>query len=643
MDALLANIELFEKLFPLWVVTDNNGTVTAISAIFNQLQTRLAKGQVIYEALKDNALIFTSPENDFADNIPFIFTCNVSGLRVKLYKNVTFADGIFWVANIIAGQAIKLASLPPGFKQFMQYEELIEQTIAINSARLSLQDATELHAQLIEREARLDSAENQYKRVVECVNDVIFETDAYGNWTFLNPSWTRILEFSIEESLYTPFYNYLHPDDVKKNEALFLPLINRKKKYCSHQIRYIDKSGKVKFIQVYATLIIDANNNAIGTAGTLRDITLQLEQEKNYKLITENVQEIVALYDDEGKYRFVSPSVTKILGYSPKDLIGTRPSELFHPEDRAKFTEHFVSVHHYFANHPHHPLFLNYRVKNKKNFYIWIEAVFSPITDDALKIIGYISSARIIEERKRAEGFMLETLESHRQLNEQKSKIISLVSHEFRNPISSVQISSDILKTLLANKPLAEAKQLSRHITNIDIELKRLKDSLDNILVLGKIEAGTLQANKRDILLPGLLGEVIKRVKNILKDNREPKVVTTGRLRNIHVDPLLLSLIIENIISNAFKYSPEKRPPVIKINYKPGYFAFMVKDFGIGIPSNEQNKLFSSFFRASNTRSIAGIGLGLVVVKNFVEMHQGEVKLHSHEGQGTEVMIKIKG
>jgi len=643
MDSLLANIELFEKLFPLWVVTDNNGTVNAISAIFNQLQTRLVKGQVMYEALKDNAMNFTSPENDFTCNGPFVFTCNVYGLRVKLYKNATFADGIFWVANIVAGQAIKLASLPPGFKQFMQYEELVEQTIALNSNRLSLQDATELHAQLTKRQAQLESAENQYKRMVEYVNDVVFETDAYGNWTFLNSSWTRILEFSVAESLHNLFYNYLHPDDVKKNEVLFLPLINREKTYCSHQIRYISKSGKVKFIQVYATLIIDVNNNTIGTTGTLRDITLQLEQEKNYKLITENIQEIVSLYDDEGRYQFVSPSVTAVLGYLPEELIGTRPRELFHPEDNAKFTEHFVSVRHYFATHPHYPLFLNYRIKNKKNYYIWIEAVFSPITDDAWKITGYISSARVIEERKRAESFMMEALENHRHLNEQKSKIISLVSHEFRNPIGSIQISSDILKTLLANKPLTEAKQLLRHITNIDTELKRLKDSLDNILMLGKIEAGTLQANKRNILLPGLLAEVIERVKDILKDNRYPEIITKGRLRNIHADPLLLSFIMENIISNALKYSPEKRPPVIRINYNPGYFTFIVKDFGIGISGNEQNKLFNAFFRASNSRSISGTGLGLVVVKNLVEMHQGEVKLHSSEGQGTEVIVKIIG
>ncbi len=135
----------------------------------------------------------------------------------------------------------------------------------------SFRDVTERkHA-----EAALRKSEKRYRQVVEGLPEVIFETDSAGLWTLLNPAWTEITGFPVVETLGTSFLNFVHPDDRQRNLELFRPLIERRKDYCRHEIRYLTKDGGFKWIEVHATLIIDEAGSTLGTTGTLRDISEQ--------------------------------------------------------------------------------------------------------------------------------------------------------------------------------------------------------------------------------------------------------------------------------------------------------------------------------------------------------------------------------
>lgn len=122
-------------------------------------------------------------------------------------------------------------------------------------------------------EKALAASEEKYRSVVENIKEVIFITDAAGNWKFLNKAWEEITGFTVEDSLDTLFVNYVHPDDRERNWKLFEPLINREKEYCRHEIRYLTKTGGFRWIEVYARLGLDENGNPTGTYGTLQDIT----------------------------------------------------------------------------------------------------------------------------------------------------------------------------------------------------------------------------------------------------------------------------------------------------------------------------------------------------------------------------------
>lgn len=123
----------------------------------------------------------------------------------------------------------------------------------------------------------------QYQTLVAAIHDVVFQTDDLGNWVFLNTSWTRIMEYTIDESIARPFYGFLHPDDVEKNFRLFEPMMTGLKEYCSHEIRYITKSGNVSWIKVFAMLVKDESGKIIGTQGTLQDINIDMQNREMRK------------------------------------------------------------------------------------------------------------------------------------------------------------------------------------------------------------------------------------------------------------------------------------------------------------------------------------------------------------------------
>jgi len=156
-------------------------------------------------------------------------------------------------------------------------DELAQIAAAFNQMADRIQAKTKA-LQVSEEFAR--ESEARYRSVVDHVREVIFQTDATGLWTFLNPAWTEIMGFSEKESLGTKFLDYVHPDDRSQNLALFCPLITQQKNYYHHEVRYITKEGQIRWIEVYARPTLDADGNLIGTSGTLSDISARKRAEE---------------------------------------------------------------------------------------------------------------------------------------------------------------------------------------------------------------------------------------------------------------------------------------------------------------------------------------------------------------------------
>ncbi len=486
-----------------------------------------------------------------------------------------------------------------------------------------------------ESQRKLIESEEKYKYVVDHVTDIVFQTDQEGNWSYLNNAWKTIMEFSIEESVGTLFFHYLHPDDVERNQILFTPLINREKSYCTHEIRYITKSGKIKWIRVFATLLLDIENNIKGTTGTLKDITVEKENTYRYELLSKNVNDLVCLLETDGTFLYVSPSFINLLGISAEEMTGKNVKEFIHPEDIDSIID--------FSNSQYNSKdlegYTTYRFKNKNEGYHWIETNAKIFYDEfyGRKLIN--ASSRIIDERKILEQQLLTSLEKERQLNQLKSKFVSMASHEFRTPMTAIKSSAELALLYLEKEDQLNLPKAKKHIQSIDEEIDRLTLLINDILMLGKIESDNFEINKSKLDIRQTLKEVIKKQSELQEDNRKIEFSEIGTATLIEYDNIFMTLIFENLISNAFKYSKNKKGPKISIHYLNDKVEINITDHGMGIPVQEQSQMFKSFFRASNVQNIKGNGIGLVLVHYFVELHGGEITFESKQNIGTTFKI----
>ncbi len=190
-------------------------------------------------------------------------------------------------------------------------------------------DRKQAEIQLQESESALRESEARYRSVVDTVKEVIFQTDAQGLWTFLNPAWSEITGFAVAESLGTLFLNYVHPDDRQRNLELFEPLIRREKDYCRHEIRYLHRDGGFRWIEVFARLILDQEGGSIGTSGTLNDITerhrmeeVLRESEARFHTLVDLLPYGVQENDLTGRVTFANLALERLQGQWEGGLIG---------------------------------------------------------------------------------------------------------------------------------------------------------------------------------------------------------------------------------------------------------------------------------------------------------------------------------
>ena len=248
---------------------------------------------------------------------------------------------------------------------------------------------------------------------------------------------------------------------------------------------------------------------------------------------------------------------------------------------------------------------------------------------------------RDITIRKKAEEELKIAYTREAELNAMKTRFISMTSHEFRTPLTTIQSTTELLSIHLEKQDLIDKERINRYVDRISKEVLRLTALMNDILVIGKIDAGkiTYQPVKTDLI--ALISEILEGGQLIRNDDRNLTLAYTGNNTPVYLDPMLFIHIITNLATNALKYSKGKKSPHIQVTYLTDSVIIDVIDYGIGIPKHEQKDLFQSFFRASNVENIQGNGLGLMIVKQFVEIHQGKLIIESDENKGTQFSIEF--
>jgi PAS domain S-box-containing protein len=394
----------------------------------------------------------------------------------------------------------------------------------------------------------------------------------------------------------------------------------------------------------------------------------------------ENATEGIILTGQKGNIVLINPAAERIFGYTNSELVG-KPIEVLVPD---KFKPNHKGLRDGFYAHPSNRVMGHGRDlhgKRKDGNEIPVEVSLSHyVQDGELFVIAFIvdithrksieqnmirqqaelervstqlrrlnSDLEVkVEERtmilkealqrlEESQAELSEALDKERQLNEIKSRFVSMASHEFRTPLSTVLSSVSLLSKYQTTD---EQPKRDKHIDKIRNSVKQLNDILEDFLSLGKLNEGKVDISISEFDLKDFISDIAEELHGLLKKGQTIKFHYNGE-RLIHTDGKLLKNIIINLITNAIKFSAEGKEIEINAERKGAESHITVIDKGIGIPGDDQEHLFTSFFRGANAVNIAGTGLGLHIVKRYTDLLGGSVELHSELDKGTTIRITI--
>jgi len=244
----------------------------------------------------------------------------------------------------------------------------------------------------------------------------------------------------------------------------------------------------------------------------------------------------------------------------------------------------------------------------------------------------------LFKHQERVESAILKALEREKELNEMKSRFVSFASHEFRTPLATIMSSVQILEQYKGEKLETMAP---KHLSRVTMNVKNMIDLLNDFLSIGKLEEGKTVLTTAETDVVKIANNVIDNLNGMLKEGQKVLLETSGNPENIETDGRLLQNVLNNLLSNAIKYSPAGSLIIVGLSFNDNNFILTVKDNGIGIPEEDQKFLFERFHRASNATHVPGTGLGLNIVKRYIDLLKGSISISSKPNSGTTFEVQL--
>jgi PAS domain S-box-containing protein len=362
-----------------------------------------------------------------------------------------------------------------------------------------------------------------------------------------------------------------------------------------------------------------------------------LESEARWNFALEGSGDGVWDWNVQTSELFVSRQWKAMFGYSDSEVGKTLEEweKRVHPDDIKKCFEelekHFNGVCEVYL--------FEYRILCKDGTFKWVldrgKTVEWTKEGNPLRVIGIVTD---ISDRKLFEQSLQQSIEQEKELNDLKSKFISVASHEFRTPLATIQATSDSLATYWE---MMDEQQREVRFAKINTQVTHLNKYIEDMLTLTKLQAKEKSLEPEIFDLVELSNEIIDEFRNMPENAERLEFKTVQSSIIVFLGKTEIKKIVTNLVNNALKYSDSLKQVRIKITLEKETVVLAIKDLGIGIPDEDLKHLFTPFFRASNTGNITGTGLGLNIVKESVERHKGKLFVKSQLNVGSEFIVSL--
>ncbi|MEG3858997.1 sensor histidine kinase [Microcoleus sp. herbarium12] len=385
--------------------------------------------------------------------------------------------------------------------------------------------------------------------------------------------------------------------------------------------------------QITTQLLVRTIRYAIERSQTFQMLR---ESERRFRAIFDSSFQLTKLLTPEGVVLEVNETALDFSGLRSEDIVG-RPiwQMAIWPQSRNFYEQLQLAI----AKASRGEFFRSeIDLLGKSGQIVTVDFSLKPVKNETGQVLLLIAEARDISDRKRAEAETLKALAREKELSELRAKFVTMVSHEFRTPLTTIQFSAGLLQDY--SSKWSEDKK-NTHFVRIQLAIKRMTELLEDILVIGKIEANTLPFQPVSLNLEKFCRQLVEEQQ--LNDSNQHPIAFIYEESNCEakMDEKLLRQILGNVLSNAIKYSPAGSSVSLHLTYQNQEAVFQVQDQGIGIPQADLERILETFYRATNVGTISGTGLGLAIVKRAVELHNGKMAIDTQEGQGTTFTITL--
>lgn len=350
------------------------------------------------------------------------------------------------------------------------------------------------------------------------------------------------------------------------------------------------------------------------------------QSEERYKAIVNQATAGICRTMLDGKLTFANKKLCEMLGYTEGELIGKTIWDLAHPDDLEGYSKMFKRL-----ESTAEPFDTEKRLIRYDSNAIWVNISMAPIRDFNGKPESTAAVIIDITERKQAEEALQSSEQQLKVLLRQKDDFIGVASHELKTPVTSMKVYAEIVQEKLSeNGNTEDAELLGRLNTQID----RLTHLINDLLDTTKISEGRMSFTFAPMNMNDVVRERVEEMSRVTNHHLDLQL---QELPDINADQERIGQVVTNLLSNAIKYSPEKSGIVISTERVQEGIRVSVKDMGLGIPAEEQHKIFERFYRVttSNLDTYPGVGLGLYISAQIINRHQGSIAVQSEEGHGS--------
>ena len=494
----------------------------------------------------------------------------------------------------------------------------------------------------------ISESEARYRMLADRSTDIIVRFRLDETIEFVSPS-IRQLGYSPDDLIGQPVGGVIHPDD-RSRAALQRAAVTQGYAQQPLVIRLRHADGRWVWMEGSGAVIVNVEGEPPAVISALRNVDdrvrAELElaaSEAQFRLLAENASDVISRCGPDGVLTYISPSVKRVLGYEPEELIGTKAFRLINPDEGAWVTEHLTAAIRAGATGPLDPF--EYRAITKSGETIWIEAGPSVVRDAVTgRVLELQDCMRDITARKVMEAELRRKHAEAEAAAVAKAEFLANISHELRTPLTGIIGFSALLDSV---EDLPETART--FVQRISTSSRALLGLVSDILDYAKMDAGQVILDPQSVDPEALLQEAIE----VVGAQAQAKALrlrlrleVDGRLPpRVNLDGQRLRQIVLNLLSNAIKFTGSGEI-VVRAGYarrRGGVLSVSVTDTGTGIPEGRIEHLFERFTQADSSvsRRHGGTGLGLSICKALVELMGGTIWVQSVEGQGSTFAFEV--